>query len=90
MDSGRSQAFLLFLRITSNLVRLYFLCFFLLLISLFCPFVVFFFFGFFLRFILSESDELELEDVSDSEILLDDELDVKELGNDDELRYFRF
>ena len=43
-----------------------------------------------LRFFLSESDDLELDDISDSEILLDDELDVKELDDDDELKYFRF
>ena len=43
------------------------------LISLFCLFY------FFLRFVLSESDELELEEVSDSELSLDGELDVKEL-----------
>ena len=57
--------------------------------------VLLFFFFDFLRFILSESDELKLEDVSDSEIWLDGELDVKELDDDDdddddELRYFRF
>ena len=52
-------------------------------------FFSFFFFDF-LRFFLSESGELELEDVSNSEISLDDELDVKELEDDDELRYFRF
>ena len=31
-----------------------------------------------------------MDDVSGSEISLDDELDVKELDDDDELRYFRF
>ena len=51
------------------------------LISLFCLF----YFYFFLRFVLSESDELELEEVSDSELSLDGELDVKELNDDDEL-----
>ena len=69
-----------------------FSCFFL-FFDFFVLSVLLFFFFDFLRFILSESDELKLEDVSDSEIWLDGELDVKELDDDDdddELRYFRF
>ena len=52
-------------------------------------FLLFFFFDF-SCFFLSESDELELDDVSDSEMLLDDELDIKELDHDNELQYFCF
>ena len=67
-----------------------FSCFFL-FFDFFVLSVLLFFFFDFLCFILSESDELKLEDVSDSEIWLDGELDVKELDDDDdELRYFRF
>ena len=67
MDSGRSPKFLLFPKITSNLVRLDILGFFLFFDLFVLSFLLFFFFDF-SRFFLSESDELELEDVSDSEI----------------------
>ena len=38
----------------------------------------------FFHFLLSESDKLQLEDVFDSEALLEDELTVKELNHNDE------
>ena len=79
----------MFLGITSNLVSLNFLCFFL-FFFFFWLFVLLFFLFNFLRFFLSESDKLELEDVSDSGPSLDDELDVEELDNDDKLWCFRF
>ena len=92
MDSGRVQAFLLFPRITSYLVWIDFLYFFLLLFFFYFFFLCFLLFipFDFLRFVLSESNELALEDVSESEISLDHGLDVKELDDDDELPYFRF
>ena len=88
MDSDRSQTFLIFPGITPNLVWLDFLCSFCFLISLFCPFYFSFSLVSYVSFFLSESDELELEHISDSEISINDELDVKELKDYDELRYF--
>ena len=58
-------------------------------IFIFC-FVLFTFIFLWFITILSEFDELDLEDVSGLDLLLDDKLDVKELKNDGELRYFRF
>ena len=38
-----------------------------------------------LYFLLSESVKFELKDISDSKLLVNDELNVKELGNNDKL-----